>query len=179
MQDDTVYKAELKQPAGRRSHWPVLLVAAGVLLLLPHFVGDSLWAPVFFLVAPGLLLLWPAHRSTAEARSSLGFLAIPGAVLLATGVLLAVMAVTYHYDSWAYAWTLLPAAAVGGAMYMKRYDPDHAIHRTGHKLVRVLILTFMVLAILFELFVFRGLGAWWPLILVAAGAYLWLRERRR
>lgn len=178
MQDETVYKAQRKQPAGRQSQWPLLLIGAGILLLLPHFVRDSLWAPLFFLVTPGLLMLWPAYRSTVEARSSFSFLAIPGAVLATTGVLLAVMGVTRHYGSWAYAWTLLPAAGVGAAMYLSRFDPDHAIHRTGYKVVRALIVAFMALAIFFELFVFRGLGAWWPLLLIGAGAYLWLRDRR-
>lgn len=178
MQDETIYKAQLKQPAGRHSAWPLVLVGAGILLLLPHFVPDSLWAPLFFLVTPGLLLLLPAYRSTAEARSAFSFLAIPGALLATTGVLLAVMGITHHYGSWAYAWTLLPAAGVGAAMYMSRFDPDHAIHRTGYGVVRALIVAFMVMAIFFELFVFRGLGAWWPLMLVAAGAYLWLRDHR-
>ncbi len=178
MQDETVYKAQLKQPAGSGSHWPLLLIAAGILLLLPRFVPGDLWGPLFFIVAPGLLLLWPAYSSTAEKRSPFSFLAIPGAILAATGLLLAVMGLTDHYGSWAYAWTLLPAAAVGGAMYMSRFDPDHAIHRTGHKVVRALIVAFMVLAIFFELFAFHGLGAWWPLMLIAAGAYLWLRDKR-
>jgi hypothetical protein len=44
--------------------------------------------------------------------------------------------------------------------------------------MRALILTVMVLAVFFELFIYRGLGAWWPLMLVAAGAYLWLRGKR-
>jgi hypothetical protein len=179
MQDETVYKAQLKGPAGRSSLWPVALIAAGALLLLPRFVPDQLWAPLLFMVTPGLLLLWPAHRSTAEARSSFGFLAVPGAVLATSGVIMAVMGVTHHYGSWAYAWTLLPAAAVGGAMYMKRFEPDHDIHRAGHKIVRALILAFMALAVFFELFAFHGMGAWWPLLLIAAGGYLWLRDKRR
>lgn len=178
MQDETVYKAQLKQPVGTRSQWPLLLIAAGALLLLPRFVPRDLWGPLFFIVAPGLLLLWPAHCSTAESRSSFSFLAIPGAILATIGVLLVVMGITDHYGSWAYAWTLLPAAGVGGAMYMSRFDADHPIHRTGYKVVRALIVTFMVLAIFFELFAFHGMGAWWPLMLIAAGAYLWLRDKR-
>lgn len=178
MHDQTVYKAEMKAPARRSSAWPALLIGGGLVFLSPLLLPDELWLPLIFVVAPALLLLWPAFRSTPEARSSVSFLAVAGAPMLLVGVLLLVMGVTHHYGSWAYAWLLIPAAAVGGAMYMKRYEPEHTIHNTGYRVLRGLILATMVLAIFFELFVFRGVGAWWPLMLIAFGGYLWLRDRR-
>lgn len=178
MQDQTVYKAEMKAPARRSSAWPALLIGGGLVLLSPVLLPDELWLPLIFLVAPGLLLLWPASRSTVEARSSAGFLAVAGAPVLLIGILLMVMGVTHHYGGWAYTWLLVPAAAVGGAMYVKRFEPEHTIHSTGYRVMRALILATMALAIFFELFVFRGVGAWWPLMLIALGAYLWLRDKR-
>lgn len=178
MHDETVYKAEIKAPARRSSAWPVLLVAGGLVLLSPAILPDELWLPLILLVAPGMLMMWPAYRSTAESRSSVSFLAIAGAPVLLVGGLLLVMGVTHHYGSWAYAWLLLPAAVLRGAMYVKRFEPDHSIHTTGYRVVRALILVTMVLAIFFELFVFRGMGAWWPIMLIALGGYLWLRDKR-
>lgn len=178
MQDQTVYKAERKVPARRSSAWPALLVGGGLVLLSPVLLPDELWLPLISLVAPALLLLSPAYRSTATARSSVSFLAVAGAPMLLVGVLLLVMGVTHHYGSWAYAWLLIPAAVVGGVMYVKRFEPDHTIHNTGYRVTRALILATMVLAVFFELFVFRGAGAWWPLMLIALGGYLWLRDRR-
>jgi hypothetical protein len=179
MTDETVYKAQRKEVSGRTSVWPLLLIGGGLFMLLPTLLPERFWLPLLFLVAPGLLMLWPAYRSTAERRSSFGFLAIPGAVLLLLGALVVLTSVTYHHGSWAYSWVLLPAAGVAGAMYMKRYDPEHPIHRSGYRVLRGLIVAFMGLAITFELFFFRGLGAWWPLLLVALGFYLWLRDNRR
>ncbi|MDT8307082.1 MAG: hypothetical protein RRC07_14215 [Anaerolineae bacterium] len=178
MHDETVYKAEMKAPARPRSVWPALLIGGGLVLLSPALLPDELWLPLILLVAPGLLLMWPAYRSTTEARSSLSVLAIAGAPTLLVGLLLLVMGVTHHYGSWAYAWLLLPAAVVAGAMYVKRFEPDHSVHTTGYRVVRALILATMALAIFFELFVFRGIGAWWPLMLIALGGYLWLRDKR-
>ncbi len=178
MTDETVYKAERKARSEPASAWPLLLIGGGLFLLLPTLLPDRLWAPLLFLVAPGLLLLWPAYRSTAERRSSFSFLAIPGAILLLLGALTVISGVTSHYGSWAYSWVLLPGAGVAGAMYMKRFEPDHPIHNSGHRVLRGLIVVFMALAVAFELFFFRGLGAWWPLMLVALGFYLWLRDKR-
>ena len=63
-------------------------------------------------------------------------------------------------------------------MYVKRVVPVHTIHGAGYRVMRALILATMALAIFFELFVFRGAGAWWLLMLIALGAYLWLRDKR-
>ena len=178
MHDQTVYKAEMKAPARRSSMWPALLVGGGLVLLSPVLLPAELWLPLLLLVAPGILMMWPAYRSTAETRSTVSFLAVAGAPMLLVGILLLVMGVTHHYASWAYAWLLLPAAVVGGAMYVKRFEPDHTIHDTGYRAMRALVLATMALAIFFELFVFRGVGPWWPLMLIALGAYLWLRDKR-
>jgi hypothetical protein len=84
MQDQTVYKAERKAPARRSSAWPALLVGGGLILLSPVLLpGERFWLPLILLVAPALLLLWPAYRSTATARSSVSFLAVAGAIHVA------------------------------------------------------------------------------------------------
>jgi hypothetical protein len=178
MTEETVYKAERKEAVRRRSAWPALLVGAGILLLGPTLLPERFWLPLMLLIGPGLLLLWPSYRSTRGAVSQLSFLAIPGAILLLLGGLVLITGFTYHYGSWAYAWVLLPAAGVAGAMYMKRFEPEHPIHTTGYRVLRAFILAFMGLALLFELFFFRGMGAWWPVMLIALGLYLWLRDKR-
>jgi hypothetical protein len=180
MADETVYKAHVRKPGEGLNVPAVLLIAAGVFLLVANLARFNLMSVLWpgFILGPGLLLLWPAYRSTAEEPSSVAFLAIPGALLMALAALFFVMNLSGHWESWAYAWTLLPAAVVAGLMYARRFDRSSRVHESGYRIIRALVLAFMALAVFFELFVFRGLGAWWPVLLIGAGFYLFVKEQR-
>ena len=184
MSDETVYKAQAKaELAGHRASPPrlaLVLIGAGLFFLAANlfpFVFFGLLWPLF-IIGPGLLLLWPAYQATAESPRSLAFLAVPGAFLVGLGLLLGMMNLTDHWESWAYAWTLLPVAAIAGAIYMKRHRPESRIHKHGHRLIRALVVAFMGLALFFELFVFTGREEWWPLLLIGAGVYLFVKQRK-
>lgn len=180
MSDETVYKAQMKGHKSAPPKLALILIGGGLFLLaanlFPFAVFNLIWP--LFIIGPGLLLLWPAYKATPEAPRSLAFLAVPGAFLVVLGVMLATMSISGHWQSWAYAWTLLPAAAIGGASYMKRYDESSRIHKSGHRAIRVLVIAFMGLAALFELFVFTGMGEWWPLLLIGTGIYLFVKQRK-
>jgi hypothetical protein len=179
MSDETVYKAQVKEKEGSLPRLALILIGAGLLFLatnlLPFTVVDIIWP--LFVIGPGLLLLMPAYKSTPEAPQSLAFLAVPGAFLVGLGLMLATMSLTDHWESWAYAWTLLPVAALGGALYMKRHQPESSVHERGHQIVRALVIAFMGLAMFFELFIFPGRGEWWPVLLIGAGIYLFVKQR--
>ena len=179
MSDETVYKAQVKGQQTSVPKLALVLIGAGLFFLAANLFPFSLFALVWplFIIGPGLLLLWPAYRSTPEATHSLAFLAVPGAFLLGLGLLLATMSITGHWESWAYAWTLLPAAIIAGVVYMKRHQPESRLHERGHRIIRTLVIACMGLAILFELFIFPGREEWWPLLLIGAGLYLFFKER--
>lgn len=123
-------------------------------------------------------MLWPAYQATADHRSKLSFLAVPGAMTLATGVLLFLMNTVNHYESWAYAWTLVLAAGAAGYAYMHRYDETGERGEKAYKFIRVMVLTFMALAVFFEVLVFQSLGVWWPLLLIGLGLYVFVKNKR-
>lgn len=181
MSEETVYKVQVEDlKEGKRSWLPWLLIGAGALFLFANlaniFLFEFIW-PVL-LIGPGLLMLWPAYRMTAEKRQPLAFLAIPGAFFVGLGGLLLLTALSGHWQSWAYAWLLLPAALVAGIQYMKRFEPDSSVHRSGQRVIRALVMAFMGLAILFEAFLFPGNEEWWPVLLIGLGVYLWARNRK-
>lgn len=165
----------------RQSAPALVVIGLGVVLLLStvfefHLI-DVLWPA--FVVAPGLLLLAPAYNATAVRQSRFSFLAVPGAIFMTVGLLLFAMNLAnQHFEAWAYSWTLVVAAVPAALMYIKRFEPEHRIHTSGRKLVRLLVLLFMGLAVFFEIIVFENFNPLLPLAMIAYGVYL-LRKQRQ
>jgi hypothetical protein len=123
-----------------------------------------------------LLLLWPAQRSTDYYNHPLSFLAVPGAVIATTGLLLFAMNITGHFEAWAYAWTLVFAGGAAGLSYIYRFDPAHRIHETVNKFIRVMLYLFVGFAVFFELVIFGSFNPWLPLALIAYGIFMLVRQ---
>ncbi len=124
MSEETVFKAEEAEKFNVQSSLPALaLIGAGVALFLAYLFDirlmDFFWPG--FVIAPGLLLMWPAHKSTADEQSKFAFLAVPGAMIATMGLLLFAMNLTDHFEAWAYSWPLV--IAVGG----RRRDVCHPL----------------------------------------------------
>ena len=179
MSDESVLKAEVKKSNGTVK-LAAILIAGGVVLLAANLLHISLMAFIWpmFIIGAGVLMVWPAYKSTADDQSKLSFLAIPGYATVVTGVLLLLMNLVNHFESWAYTWPLLLAGGAYGYAYMHRFDEDGKAEEGAHKFIRVMVLTFMGLAALFELLIFQSLGAWWPLLIVGLGIYLYVRNKR-
>jgi hypothetical protein len=180
MGDETVYKAQVGK-RGAEFHWPaVLLIGAGGLLLLANLLRIDLMGFLWpgFIIGPGLLLLWPAMSATPDKRSSLSFLAVPGAMLVALGGLFLAMSLVGHFEAMAYSWTLVLAAGMGGYLYMNRFREDSAARERGHRFIRAMFILFLGLATFFEVLAFQSLGGWWPILLIGFGIYLFVRNHR-
>lgn len=181
MSEETVYKAEEAAKLKAQPSLPAfMLIGLGVVLLLStvfdvHLI-DVLWPG--FIVAPGLLLMWPAYKSTADDQSKLAFLAVPGAMITAFGVLLFAMNLTGHFEAAAYSWPLVIAAGAGGVMYLSRYDDNPGLQERGLKFIRVMVMLFIGLAFFFEIVLFENFNPLMSLGLIGLGVYLLLRRRR-
>jgi vacuolar-type H+-ATPase subunit I/STV1 len=180
MSEETVLKAETGKPRDVVSAMPLLLVGTGAVILAANLLHihliDFLWPS--FIIGPGLVMLWPAYQSTPESRSSWSFLAVPGAMAVALGGLLFLMNLVNHFESMAYVWTLVLAAGAQGYAYMKRFEENGQAAEKAYRFVRTMLLAFMGLATIFELFIFRSLGDWWPVLLIGLGIYMFFKSRR-
>src|SRR5262245_37347184 len=89
------------------------LLAVGAAILLLRFVDINIWGIAWpiWVIAPGLAFLYFAFSGE---QANIGF-AIPGAVVTGTGLILAALNISGHWEAWAYLWTLYPAF-VGLAM---------------------------------------------------------------
>ncbi len=182
MSEETVYKAEEKARLQEGSSLaPWLLIGTGIVLLMASLFDldlmDYLWPG--FVFVPGLLLMVPAYKSTAQEQRSLGFLAIPGSILVAAGGLLGLMNLFDYFEAWAYAWPLLLAAAAGGVLYMTRFDQNPELEQRAHRFIRWMVGLVMGLAFFFEIVVFQHFNPLLALGLIVFGLYLLRQERQR
>lgn len=154
-----------------------LIVVGAVFLLGSLFgwnFGPSLW-PLSILL-PGVLLLLAATFTVSA-------LFIPGGVLTTLGLIFFVQELTDHYGSWAYAWALLPAA-VGVGLFLHGWRSGNTeLAGQGRHTASLAATVFVVGAVFFEGFIFGDFTDTWlfrtglPLLLIAAGAFLLLRQR--
>ncbi|CAA9565336.1 MAG: hypothetical protein AVDCRST_MAG86-1001 [uncultured Truepera sp.] len=154
-----------------------LIVVGAVLLLGSLFgwnFGLALW-PLFIFV-PGVLLLLAAIGTAVSG------LFIPGCVLTTLGLIFFVQEFTDHYESWAYAWALLPAAVGAGLFLHGRRSGNTELTGQGRRMAGIAATVFVVGAVFFEGFIFGDFTDTWffrtglPLFLIATGAFLLLRQ---
>lgn len=91
----------------------VMIGLAGVVLTLAQLFGLRVleigWP--LLVIVPGLAITIAAF--VAPGGRGLGYLAIPGMIVLVTGAILEVQAVTGDWQSWSYAWALVAPGSVG------------------------------------------------------------------
>ena len=123
------------------TNWPLAIVALGALLAL---VGLVTWVP-------GLM--------------------VPAAIFAGMGLLMYWQNATNRWESWAYAWTLIPGfVGVGlfvGALMRGRLGEAFT---AGGWLVLISAVLFLIFGSMFG--VVAPLGAYWPLLLVLLGVLL-------
>lgn len=175
--------------AGRRASvvWGVSLVLVGVLLLAAQLLGADVlrvgWPIV--VIVPGLLFLIGAF--TAAPGRGVGYLAIPGCIVLAAGIVLAVQNLTGDWDSWAYAWALVAPTGVGVGLLLAGARERARGVRVAGATVTAIGLVLFVFAEWLTVRAFsiggRGLGpafgALLPAAFVALGLYVVVAGVRR
>ncbi len=168
-------------PANRGSNQVIgmVLIVLGALFLLGQVVdfGDIIgnWGWPFFIILPGLLMLiW----SIIGGKSVSG-LAIPGSIVTTVGLILFFQNATDRYESWAYAWGLITAAAGFGRYLQSSLNGDAAGRAQGLQAARVGLILFVGFGAFFELFIFnQSAFARYlvPLALIAFGIFMVMRN---
>ena len=181
MSEETIYKTEEAAKLHVNSSLPAYaLIGVGAVLLLAYLFNIDLMEVLWpgFVILPGLLLMWPAYKSTAEKQSKWAFLAVPGSMIVTTGILLFGMNITDHFEAWAYSWPLVIASIAAGVMYITRFDHNERLDERAMKFIRVMFMIFIGLAVFFEIIIFENFNPLMSLGLMALGLYLLVRERK-
>ena len=146
----------------------LLLVLIGVVLLAGQFV-PGLWSWVgrltwpLIIVGVGLVLLIIGLISGEPG------MAIPACIVGGIGLLLFWQNATGNWESWAYAWTLIPGFAGIGTVIMGLWNGSSKQVRDGGW-------TMLVSLIMFAIFASflggpRVLGRYWPVLLILLGLF--------
>lgn len=155
----------------RRTLLGFILVGIGVVLLVMQVLGGAaqfLWP--FFIIVPGGALVAVALAASETGRK----LAVPGTVIAGIGLILLFQNTFEYYQSWAYAWALVPFFVGVGMMLSADEEHGEEGSEAARHLMTWSLTAFVILATVFELLIFGGggFGARFvvPLILIVAGA---------
>ena len=127
-----------------------LFVLIGAILLIGQFVridiGHYGWP--FFVIVPGVVILFVALAARGAVSESL---AILGSIVTVSGLILLYQNATDHFESWAYAWTLVFPGSVGVGMILYGLVASRPGNvRAGARLVGVGVVLFLLGVAFFE-----------------------------
>lgn len=160
----------------------VFLIAIGAVILIAREVGVDLfgaigdWGWPLFIIIPGVALLALALVPTPPR--GIGF-AIAGGVVTTVGALLLYQSETGNYESWAYAWALIPLAVGAALVLYGLFAHEEGMVRGGVWTSGIAAFVFLAGAWFFE-GVFAGrvrpeIADLWPLAFVFVGVALVIR----
>jgi hypothetical protein len=160
----------------------IVLVALGALFLLEQVFGFQLgpWLWPFFIVIPGLLFFVGMLFGGKSASP----LAIPGSIVTMVGLILLYQNTFNHFESWAYAWALIPVAVGIGMLIQGTWSDRPVVVQQGRRVMSVGLVLLAIGFVFFELVLNIGGGIAGgivgPLLLIAGGlALLWRNVARR
>lgn len=136
----------------KKNFYAILLIASGLIWAFVQFTEFNIWGitaqvwPIFIIV-PGFAIMLFAN--SIEDGS---WLSAAGAVVLATGLLLAYQFAFDHFASWAYAWALVTPGAIGVGLriHAKRFG-DQSQVPLANKLMSLGAVMFLTGAVFFEI----------------------------
>lgn len=172
----------MQQSVGRRAGMApavlgLLLIGVGGVALVLRAAGINLfesvgsWGWPLFIIVPGLVLL--SLALVPRPPQGIGF-AIGGSIVTAVGGILLYQWQTGHWESWSYAWALIPGAAGLAQVLYGAFARDGAMIGRGLWMAGIAAVLFVVGAWFFES-IFAGDEPWrqvdwWPVGLVLIGA---------
>ena len=148
----------------------LVLILAGALFLAMQFVpGMRAWFSwPWIIIGVGLFLLFVGVVSGVPG------MAVPACVVGGIGGLLWWQNATGNWASWSYAWALIPGFVGVGTILMALLAGRglRAIGE-GSTLILISLVMFVIFGSLFG--AFRGLGEYWPVLLIALGVLVLVR----
>ena len=167
-------------------------IALGVLLLVSRYVDLGFWDffvvvpwelawPLFIVVPGGVMLLFGLL-----GRGETAGLAIPGSIVTTVGLILWFQALTGTWETWSYAWALIPAALGIGMIVLAVRTDNPSLRTVGQVFAAASLIGFVGLAFLFEvvigiggLFDAQGRRVVLAVLVIIGGLFLVFIPRRR
>lgn len=150
----------------------VILILAGVFFAITNLV-PGLQAQISYMwpliiVGVGVLLF------VIGLITGVPDMAVPACIVAGIGGILYFQAVYGMFESWAYAWTLIPGfVGVGIILASVTGGGNRYSVRRGLNVILTSLILFTIFGAIFG--AFTATGIYWPLLLVAAGILILLR----
>lgn len=147
-----------------------LLILFGLLALAAQLFDGLDWGSLwpFAVIAAGGLFF---AAMAAGGKQSAAF-AIPGSIVGGIGLILLIQTITGRWESMSYFWTLIILFVGVGIYIMGRYGGDASQQAAGARVMKVGFILFVIFGTLFEMIFFSRGNLIFPILLIAAGAYL-------
>lgn len=160
----------------------LILLLAGIALLVNQLQPN--WIRAYL----GPWFSWPSIITgtglvfiLASVLAGIGGLAIPGSIITTVGLILYYQNTTGDWESWSFAWALIPASVGLGIILMALIDGKLRESRVGFWLLIVNLIIFVVFMAFFRqnsVLLLR----YWPVLVIALGVLvlvqaLWPRKR--
>ena len=181
--DERAARVPGRHDAGRGRAVGALLLVLGMVVLIQRLVPLGAAAPLWplALIVPGAAMVLVAALPGRDLET----LAVPGALVTMLGLVLGLQELTGRYDTWSYAWGLIPASIGLGRWLQGAMAHDPELRREGARLALIGGALFAGFGLYFEGMAFRGLADSWlarvvgPVALIVAGLALLVVGARR
>jgi hypothetical protein len=156
---------------GRRSSLAtgLVLILVGALVFVAQLVPgwDAWFAWPLYIVSIGVVLLVIGLLTRVPA------LAIPACIVGGIGGLLYYQNATGNWESWSYAWALIPGFVGVGIIVAGLLSGEFRKPlREGGQLILVSLVMFLAFGSFFGLIGLGPLGQYWPVLLIALGVLI-------
>lgn len=160
----------------RRNLWGLLggllLIVMGLIFLAGEFFSFNAWGYIwpFFIIGVGAAFFAAMFATGRDG----GAFAIPGSIILTTGLILFVQNLFNIWATWAYAWALIIAAVGVGLLIFGSRSGIPTLQQAGGVVTGVGLFIFFVFGLVFEigasLFGFESLAGFiFPVLLILVG----------
>jgi hypothetical protein len=129
--------------------WGVVLIAVGLFFLADGILGLDLgrYGWPLIIVGIGGLLLLVGLTGLDPTRQSV----TPGSIVTTVGLILLYQNTFDHYESWSYAWALIPASiGLGRALHARLTGGSGVVARQGLWMAGTFLIFFVVGLVFFE-----------------------------
>lgn len=156
-----------------------ILILVGLLFIVGQLINIRIehfvWP--FYIIIPGVLLFIFALTTEGSGSEALVIL---GSLVTMVGLILLYQNTFDHYESWAYAWALIPFSVGLGQIIYGSVKGRELMVVNGRRLIAIGGVIFFVGAVFFELIIGIsgfGLGSYaWPILLIGLGVLILLRS---
>jgi len=153
-----------------------VLICMGALALFERlFEGTKFWGMLWPFIIIGFGALF--FVGMFLLGKSFAWMAIPGSIIVANGLMLFLQNLTGHWETWSYSWTVIIMSIGAGIYIMGAWQGDASRRRAGVKLFEVGAVLFVIFGAFFE--IIFSLGApdglreyVFPVALLLLGTYL-------